>query len=109
MRKSAATGAVAAALVLLLIALRSGRAEVVRLEIRQRQPFAGHAFGRTGPYERITGRLYCEVSPADPLNAVVTDIGLAPAMRPAGSSSGAISSCSSRLTRPAATGGCCTT
>lgn len=56
-----------------------GKAEVVRVEVRERGPFAeGHAFGRTGPYERIVGRLHCEVAPDDPANARIADLGLAP-------------------------------
>ncbi|MDZ7619985.1 MAG: alpha/beta hydrolase domain-containing protein [Patescibacteria group bacterium] len=54
-------------------------AEVVRLEIRQRAPFAGgHRFGAAGPYERISGRMYLEVDPADPANASIHDLKLAP-------------------------------
>ena len=55
------------------------QAEVARVEIRERGPFAaGHVFGRSGPYERIVGRLHFEVSPDDPANAGITDIKLAP-------------------------------
>ena len=37
---------------------------VVRIEIDRREPFAaGHAFGRSGPYEKLSGRLYLEVDP----------------------------------------------
>ena len=54
-------------------------AEVVRVEIRERGAFAdGCAFGRSGPYERIAGRLHFEVSPEDALNAGITDLKLAP-------------------------------
>ena len=39
-------------------------AQVVRQEIEKRESFAnGHAFGRSGPYERISGKLYIEVDP----------------------------------------------
>ena len=58
---------------------RLGTAEVVRVEIRERGPFAeGHAFGRSGPYERIVGRLHFEVTPEDPANACIVDLKLAP-------------------------------
>ncbi len=54
-------------------------AEVVRVEIRGRGPFAdGCAFGRSGPYERISGRLHFEVRPEEACNAGITDIKLAP-------------------------------
>lgn len=55
------------------------RAEVVRMQIDRREPFAdGFCFGRTGPYERIAGRLHYEVDPHHPANARVTDLKLAP-------------------------------
>ncbi|NOX56062.1 MAG: hypothetical protein GXP27_16795 [Planctomycetes bacterium] len=55
------------------------RAEVVRIEIRKREPFAGgYAFPRTGPYEKIVGRLYYEVDPENPANARITDLEYAP-------------------------------
>ena len=38
----------------------------------------GHAFGTTGPYEKVVGRLYLEVSPDDPANQAVVDLKLAP-------------------------------
>jgi Alpha/beta hydrolase domain len=40
--------------------------------------FGGASFGATGPYERISGHIIGEVDPADPRNAVIVDIGLAP-------------------------------
>ncbi len=54
-------------------------AEVVRMEVQRREPFAdGHAFGSTGPYEKLVGRLYLEVSPDDPANQMVMDLKRAP-------------------------------
>ena len=54
-------------------------AQVVRVEIDERAPFAGgHAFGDTGPYEKIVGRLHIEVDPKGPANARVSDLGLVP-------------------------------
>jgi len=62
-----------------LLAAAGARAEVVRVQIDERKPFAdGHSFGRSGPYERISGRLHIEVDPNDPANARITDLGLAP-------------------------------
>jgi hypothetical protein len=70
-------GSVGIVLVAVLVGL--SRAEVVRMEILDRGPFAeGHAFGRTGPYERIVGRLHCEVAPDDPANAMIVDLKRAP-------------------------------
>lgn len=68
-----------AAVVIAGAGVRQVLAEVVRVEIRQRLPFAdGHAFGATGPYEKITGRLYFEVDPDAAANARITDLKLAP-------------------------------
>jgi len=67
------------ALTLLAFPLGDVSAEVVRMEIERRGPFAdGHHFGRTGPYEKIVGRLYCEVDPDDVANSRVADLKLAP-------------------------------
>ncbi|MBM3862208.1 MAG: hypothetical protein FJ395_21495, partial [Verrucomicrobia bacterium] len=55
------------------------QAEVVRMEVRERGPFAGgHEFGKVGAYERIVGRLHCEVDPNDASSARIADIKLAP-------------------------------
>ena len=40
--------------------------------------FGGKSFGAVGQYERISGQIVGEVDPADPLNAIIVDIGLAP-------------------------------
>ena len=49
------------------------------MQVDRREPVAeGHSFGRSGPYEKLSGRLYVEVDPADPANQRVTDLKLAP-------------------------------
>jgi len=49
------------------------------MEVRERGPFAGgHEFGKVGAYERIVGRLHCEVDPNDASSARIADIKLAP-------------------------------
>lgn len=54
-------------------------AQVVRIDVDERLPFAGgHSFAGTGPYEKIVGRLHIEVDPEDPANARVSDLRLAP-------------------------------
>ena len=64
---------------LLFIYAYPARADVVRMEVQRREPFArGHSFGRSGPYEKLSGRLYIEVDPDDPANQRVTDLKLAP-------------------------------
>jgi hypothetical protein len=40
--------------------------------------FGGKSFGAVGQYERISGQIVGEVDPADPLNAIIIDVGLAP-------------------------------
>ena len=61
-----------AAAALLLCA--PAQAEVVKLVVEQRQPFANKGL----PYEKLTGHVYGELDPRHPLNAVITDIELAP-------------------------------
>ena len=55
-------------------------ARVVRIEIeRVESPtLEGRAFGDVGPYEKLVGRVFGEVDPEAPENAVITDIELAP-------------------------------
>jgi len=53
-------------------------AGLVRVEVKEKQPFAGGAsYGRTGTYEIINGRLHFEIDPKDPANARIVDLGLA--------------------------------
>ena len=69
------------ALVTAVCAACAGRAEarVVRLVIEEKRVFAeGKAFGTVGPYERLDGRVYFEVDPTDPLNAVIVNLDRAP-------------------------------
>lgn len=68
-------------LVSLWISLAPGpaMAEVTRIEINRRQPFAGgHSFGRTGRYETLSGRFVFEVDPTAAANAGITDLKRAP-------------------------------
>jgi hypothetical protein len=59
---------------------RTADARIVRIEITSRETpsFEGRTFGNVGPYEKLRGRAYGEVDPADPKNAVIADIELAP-------------------------------
>jgi alpha/beta hydrolase family protein len=56
------------------------QARIVRIEItRIESPtFEGRSFGEVGQYEKLVGKAFGEVDPADPRNAVIVDIGLAP-------------------------------
>ena len=54
-------------------------AEVSRVEITARRDFAGgQAFGRTGPYEQLTGKLHFLIDPANKRNLVIADLDKAP-------------------------------
>ncbi|MDE3175311.1 MAG: hypothetical protein KGM15_04280 [Pseudomonadota bacterium] len=55
------------------------QARVTRIEIIKTEPaFAGASFGEVGPYERLQGRVTGELDPADPANAIIQDLALAP-------------------------------
>src|SRR5689334_13692431 len=71
--------ALVAAAALLLATAREASAKIVRIEIVSRQTaFGGRRFGPVGQYEKIIGRAYGEVDPADRRNALIQDILLAP-------------------------------
>lgn len=54
-------------------------AGIQRIEITSRQVnFDGTSFGAVGQYEKLMGKAYGEIDPADPRNAVITDLALAP-------------------------------
>ena len=54
-------------------------ARVVRVVIEARQDvLGGRSWGDVGAYERITGRVYFEFDPNDPINARIVDLALAP-------------------------------
>ncbi len=57
---------------LCLVTLSSADSAVVRVEIVERSDL-----GKTG-YEQIVGRLHFEIDPAQPGNAMIADVGLAP-------------------------------
>jgi hypothetical protein len=61
------------------LALPAARAEVERIEVLERTPFAdGKAFGNVGPYERIRGRLIFAIDPNAAENQAIVDVKLAP-------------------------------
>ena len=68
-----------AAILFVLVSWSPGAAEVVRIEVRSRADVAGgKAFGATGPYEKLAGRIYFEVDPSLSPNKIITDIDKAP-------------------------------
>jgi len=55
------------------------RAELIALDIRERQPFAGGiGFGKSGSYEKITGVAHFAIDPKHPGNKEIVDLHLAP-------------------------------
>lgn len=64
----------------LLVVANPATAKIINVIIQTRTSpaFGGASFGDVGQYEQLTGVAYGEVDPKDPLNAVITDILLAP-------------------------------
>lgn len=54
------------------------QAEVVRIEVKTRADLAGKSFGTAGVYEKLTGRIYFAVDPANSANKIIADIDKAP-------------------------------
>jgi len=67
-------------LIVIILALSTpAHADLVRFEIKSREPFAdGKSFGEVGAYERIVGRAHYEFDPKLPQNQNVVDLKLAP-------------------------------
>jgi len=72
--------AIALALLLSLALATSASARVVRfvVDTKTSPAFGGASFGSAGQFETIAGRAFGELDPADPLNAIIQDIQLAP-------------------------------
>src|SRR3989304_4253059 len=65
--------------VLLALLPAFSHAELTRVDIASRvDVLGGKAFGDVGPYEKLHGRAYFAVDPANPRNQIIADIGLAP-------------------------------
>ena len=63
----------------LLAAVSTASAEVVRVDVERRDDIAdGRSYGLTGAYERVAGRIHYAVDPANSANRIVTDIDYAP-------------------------------
>src|SRR4029434_5245469 len=64
----------------LIVVGGAAEARITNLQINsvQSPAFGGASFGSVGQYETLTGRATGEVDPNDPLNAIITDIELAP-------------------------------
>ena len=73
------TLALAATALVALSPIWPAHAKIVRLEILRTEPaYGGASFGDTGPYERVVARAHGEIDPANPANAIIQDLGLAP-------------------------------
>ena len=70
----------AVSLAALLIWAAPAEARITRIMIEHRDSpgYQGQSFGEAGRYERLAGHAYGELDPRDPLNAIITDIQLAP-------------------------------
>jgi hypothetical protein len=69
----------AATLTILMLGVQPASARITSLELAPPEPFAGGAsFGEAGAYERVVGKVRGELDPADPRNAGIADIALAP-------------------------------
>lgn len=65
-------------LAILFFMLVPASAEVIRIQIDVRKPFAdGARFGNTGAYETVSGRLFFVIDPENPANERITDLNLA--------------------------------
>src|SRR5438309_10811335 len=54
-------------------------AAVVRVDLSDRSDvLGGKSFGSAGPYERLIGKAYFAVNPANPANRIISDIDKAP-------------------------------
>ncbi len=63
----------------LALTAASARAEVTRVEVLERTPFAaGERFGDVGPYEKLRGRATVALDPASAADRVVIDLDRAP-------------------------------
>jgi hypothetical protein len=61
------------------LSISAAQARVTRIEITRTEPaFGGASFGNVGAYERLVGRASGELDPADPANAIIQDLNLAP-------------------------------
>ena len=61
------------------LAVVSAQAEVVRVEVKSRSDVLdGKAFAGSGPYEKLSGKIYFAVDPNNDVNRIITDIGKAP-------------------------------
>lgn len=56
----------------------AARGEVVKIDVVSKSIIHNKLYGKTGAYEKITGRVHFAFDPRNPANAKITDIDLAP-------------------------------
>src|SRR5215210_1840947 len=82
MRPTAGRRAVAGILgafgVLMLASDADARITRIQITTRESPTFGGYSWPGVGQYEKIAGKAFGEVDPADPRNAVIVDIQFAP-------------------------------
>jgi hypothetical protein len=67
------------ALAAVTVSPRAARAEVLRLEVTRREPYAGgREFGKSGPYEAVSGIVRYAVDPKAPAQRAIVDLERAP-------------------------------
>jgi hypothetical protein len=79
MKHSMEVSMLCAALVLFVLFPATSLAEITRIVIDKREPFAaGHEFGVTGAYEKLIGKAYGEVNPEAKHNKTIVNVSKAP-------------------------------
>ena len=62
----------------LLCSVTTSEARVTSITYTTSQPYGSQSFGSVGQYQELDGTAAGELDPGDPLNAIITDINLAP-------------------------------
>ena len=71
-------GVAALGAVWLLCGATPANARVTGITYTTSQPYGSQSFGSVGQYQELDGTATGELDPGDPLNAIITDIKLAP-------------------------------
>jgi hypothetical protein len=77
LRYVAFVSAFATAAALVLAPAANARITKVQITSKESPTFGGYSWPGVGQYEKLVGKAFGEVDPTDPMNAVITDIGLA--------------------------------
>src|SRR5260370_4833041 len=79
--RARAAAVVAVGLLSLFSLLTPAHARITNLTYTTSQRYGTQSFGSVGPYEELDGTATGEIVPGNPLNAIITDIDLAPRAR----------------------------